>query len=335
MTLISFIIPTLNCANSLSKCLQSIKKQTLTDYKILIIDGGSTDNTLKVAQDYNCQILSNPLKTAEAGKAIGIKKVTSKFTVLIDSDNILPTSKWLSKMLLPFKDETIIGSEPIAFTYRKNAGYIERYSALIGANDPFAYISGISDRINYIDYHWTHLCLNQQSFPSYIKIKLSSPSNLPTIGANGTIFRTDFLKKYFSGKYFFDIDLISSVLNKTQQPLFFAKVKSSIIHTYCESSIKKFIRKQNRRLRDYFTHQSQRSFDYSTNSGFKIIHFSLYSLLIIPSLIDSIRGYLHKPDVAWFFHPLACLITFWIYFYITILRVFGFNITFNRNQWHQ
>jgi len=335
MTSVSFVIPTLNCAVSLLKCLQSIKKQTFTNYSILIIDGGSVDNTLKIAQEFNCQIYSNPFKTAEAGKAIGLKKVRSEFIALIDSDNILPSKNWLSKMMFPFKDLKIIGSEPIAFTYRKTGGYIERYSALIGANDPFAYISGISDRINYIDYQWTHLQLPQENFSSYIKIKLTTPSTLPTLGANGTIFRTAFLKKYFSGSYFFDIDLISQALTKNQKPLFFAKVKSSIIHTYCESSIKKFVRKQDRRLRDYFTHQKQRSFDYSTNFNLKIIHFSLYSLLIIPSLIDSIRGYLHKPDIAWFFHPIACFITFWLYFYITILRIFRVNLTLSRNKWQQ
>jgi len=344
--LISFIIPTLNSAKVLSACLKSIANQNYLNYEILIVDGGSTDSTLEIAKRFKCQIIHNPLKSAEAAKALGLKKVHSKFVALIDSDNILPSKNWLQKMLLPFKDSEIIGSEPIAFTYRQNSGFIERYSALIGANDPFAYISGISDRINSIDHQWTHLNLSQENFSSYIKIKLIPKHLLPTIGANGTIFRTSFLKKYFSGNYLFDIDIITQALVETQKPLYFAKVKIGIIHSFCESSIPKFIRKQDRRLRDYFTHLHQRSFDYSNNFSDNIfknvfllvknnLYFTLYSLLLFPSLIDSLRGFFNKPDMAWFFHPFACFITFWIYFYISILSLLGVNLTLNRNKWQQ
>jgi len=138
---IDIIIPTLNSAKVLPSCLKSILKQDYHHYQILIIDGGSTDQTLKIAKKFHCQIINNPLKTAEAAKALGLKKSKSEFIALIDSDNILPSKNWLTKMLLPFKDPEIIGSEPISFTYRQNAGFIERYSSLLGANDPYAYFN--------------------------------------------------------------------------------------------------------------------------------------------------------------------------------------------------
>jgi glycosyltransferase involved in cell wall biosynthesis len=188
---ISILIPTLNCAKSLKLCLQSIKSQKYSNYEIIIADGGSTDNTLSIAKEYKCKIYFNPLKTAEAGKAVALNKATGELVALIDSDNILPTADWLSKMVFPFLDQDIIASEPIRFTYRRHSGFIERYSALLGANDPLAYFMGIYDRFSTLSSTWTGIKLKTINRSQYLKIKIDNLKKIPTIGANGTLFKTN------------------------------------------------------------------------------------------------------------------------------------------------
>jgi len=117
------------------------------------------------------------------------------------------------------------------------------------------------------------------------------------------------------------------------KPLYFAKVKTGIIHTYCESSLSKFIKKQQRRLIDYYTYRDQRLYQWDSQSH--ILGFTLYSLLIFPSLFDSFRGFIKKADPAWFFHPLACFLTWWIYFIVTLKYKLGLLKPLNRNQWQQ
>ena len=327
--IVSFIIPTLNSGRILKQCLRSIKNQKFTNYEILIIDGGSVDNTLNIANNYHCLIINNPLITGEAAKALGLKKARGKFIALIDSDNILPNKNWLSEMLSVFTDPEIIGSEPLFFTYRSQAGFTERYSALLGANDPFAFINGNYDRFSQLSQKWTNLKLTVDDFPKYLKIMIDDNRNIPTIGANGTIFRKKFLQKFFKGDYLFDIDLLAMA----PKPLYFAKVKTSIIHTFCESSLSKFVRKQNRRLTDYYTFKKFRQYQWSSSSH--IFTFSLYSLLIIPALFDSFRGFVKKPDFVWFFHPIACFITWWIYFIVTLKYKFHLLKPINRIKWQQ
>lgn len=326
---LSYIIATLNSAKVLTNCLKSIAKQNFFQSEILIVDGGSTDNTLKIAKKYRCRIIKNPLKTAEAAKAIGLKEAKGEFIALVDSDNILPNTNWINKMLLPFKDPEIIGSEPISFTYRPKSGYIERYSALIGANDPFAFFNGNYDRYSQLTKKWTNLKLETIDYPKYLKINIDNNRNIPTIGANGTIFRKKFLNKYFKGHYFFDID----ILTMAPKPLYFAKVKIGIIHSFCESSLQKFIRKQQRRLTDYYFYRNFRQYQWTSSNH--IFLFSLYSLLIIPSLLDSIRGFFKKSDLAWFFHPLACFLTWWIYFIVTLKHQLHLLKSLDRAQWTQ
>lgn len=334
----SFIIPTLNAQSVLKTCLKSIKKQSMSskEYEIIIADGGSTDKTISIAKKYHAKIYSNKLKTAEAGKAVGVKKAQGKYIALIDSDNILPTKNWLKTNInILENDRNLIGTEPLFFTYRPSAGFVERYSALTGVNDPYAFISGVYDRQNYINFKWTGLKIEQIDKSRYVQIVLKPNQPIPTIGANGTILRSDFLKKNLTSDYLFDIDIISQVLSKTQKPLLFAKVKQGIIHTFCESSIKKFIRKQNRRITDYFYYQNQRQFNWAQTNKSGIIKFILYTVLILPMVFDTLRGFIHKPDIAWFFHPLACFITLYLYTLNTIKKKLGLLKQLNREQWQQ
>jgi len=326
------IIPTLNSAKVLDQCLKSISTQ---DYphnlvKIFIIDGGSTDSTLKIAKSYRVIIINNPLKTAESAKAIGIKRTHSKYFALIDSDNILPTKNWLKQMVLPLeKDSKLIGSEPISFTYRPKAGFIERYAALFGINDPFALITGVYDRYSLATGKWTALPISSIEHLKYIEIKLDPSKKIPTIGANGTVYRRKIFKD-FKKDYLFDIDLI----NQFKDIVYFAKVKNSIIHTYCESSLPKFIRKQKRRVIDLYSYQNLRQQLWHQDFKLPLI-FALYTISLILPLYHSLKVYFNKGDLAAFFHLPACLITLYIYAIYTLKFKLGLLKPLNRTQWQQ
>lgn len=331
MTSVSIIIPTLNCANSLKLCLKSISQQTFKNYQIYVIDGGSTDNTISVAQKYHCHILKNPLKTAEAGKAIGVKNTNSPYIAFIDSDNILPSSDWLIKMLYPFSvNQKIVGSEPWSYTYRPNGGFIERYSSLTGVNDPYTLVTGNFDRKNHLNKKWTNLKINIQDFSKYQIAKFNPHKIFPTIGANGTIFKKNVFKN-FSSKYFFDIDILATLKN----PVHFAKVKIGIIHTFCESSIFKFYKKQTRRATDLYIYQPLRNYSLTHNNLIPTIKYTFYVLLIVPMFYDMFKGFLKKPDPAWFIHPILCIITLYCYGLATIKNYLKLLKPINRNQWQQ
>jgi|694.fasta_scaffold03438_17 glycosyltransferase involved in cell wall biosynthesis len=338
---ISVITPTLNAASGLEAELQSIRNQNYPQDKveIIIADGGSTDSTIEISKKYNAKIVPNKLKTGEAGKAAGLKAATGELVALIDSDNILPTENWLREMVQPFIDNSsVVGSEPWKYTYRREGGFIERYCALIGMNDPIVMFYGNYDRVNILTNKWTEIDLNTFDHGAWIEIDLVKNKKLPTIGANGTVFKSSFLNSVEVGDYLFDIDVLAMAINKSGL-VKFAKVKNSIIHTFCESSINKFSRKQKRRIVDYFYYKSLnlRNVEWEDSSSyFPILKFLLYTVLIFPVCFDAVRGYLKKPDLAaWFFHPIACFIT--IYQYVVgVIRVkfFGAN-PLNRAKWKQ
>ena len=50
---ISIIVPNYNYAHFLDKRIESILKQTYTDYEIILLDDASTDDSVKVLEKYN------------------------------------------------------------------------------------------------------------------------------------------------------------------------------------------------------------------------------------------------------------------------------------------
>jgi len=333
---ISILIPTLNAARFLKFCLGEIRKQDYPKEKIevIIADGGSTDQTLMIAHQYKAKVYSNPLKTGEAGKAVALRHARGELIALIDSDNILPDKNWLRKMVEPFSDPEVIGSEPWEFTYRKKDGFIDRYCALMGMNDPLCYFLGNYDRLNVLSGSWTGLNIDQEDRGGWLKVILKHEV-LPTIGANGTLIRREIFKKNELVKdYLVDIDILAKLTIK--KPVAFAKVKIGIIHLYCGSDILKFIRKQKRRIKDYLYYQQKgvRHYPWQKHQRRGLVKFILSCFLIFPLIYQILKGYFKKPDSAWLFHFLACWLTFLIYTGGVIEGVFR-RQEMSRQKWRQ
>ena len=84
---ISVIIPTLNEAGSIEQSISSIG--THQDIEIVIVDGGSQDNTVEIAQNLKVKVL-----IATGGRAvqmnIGAELATGEILLFLHADTILP-----------------------------------------------------------------------------------------------------------------------------------------------------------------------------------------------------------------------------------------------------
>ena len=336
MRSVSIVIPTLNCAGVLTMCLASIAEQ---DYprelvEIVIADGGSVDDTLIVAKSYTEKIYPNPLQTGEAGKAIAVKHAQNEIVAFIDSDNVLPSQDWLLRMVEPFEDEEVVGAEPLEYTYRSGDGYITRYCALLGMNDPLCLFLGNYDRQSVLTGTWTGLPVALEERGNWLRLTLQDGA-IPTIGANGTLLRRQvFAESGLVGDYLFDIDVIATLCHRG--PVHFAKVKTGIVHLYCGSSITLFLRKQRRRINDFHYYQKRglRSYPWQRSRKRGVLKFAIASLTVFPLLGQTLVGYRRKPDPAWLFHPLACWLTLWTYGWASIRSIFRPQIE-RREQWRQ
>ncbi len=318
---VSVCMATLNAATVLEECLERLRTQ---DYppdrvELIVADGGSCDRTVEIVQEHGGRLLTNPKKTGEAGKSQAVRAAKHDLVLMLDSDNWLPSADWLRIMVEPFTDERIVMSEPIAYTWRPDAGYIERYCSLIGMNDPLCLFLGNYDRWCTLTNTWTEVPHDETDRGAYVEVRLTS-AGIPTVGANGAIFRRTFLQAANRGDYLFDIDVIAEAIATLGQVLI-AKVKVGIIHTYCEADWRKFFRKQRRRVQDYLFHKAAgaRKFNWESrgpqkkSSGFGLARFIISTVFVVPLVVQSTRGFIRRPDSAWIFHLPACWLTLLAY----------------------
>ncbi len=91
-TLFSIIIPTYNRADFIHKTINSAIAQTYTDFEIIVVDDGSTDNTQEIVEKIKDKRIHYYKKeNAERGAArnYGIKKANGNYITFLDSDDLL------------------------------------------------------------------------------------------------------------------------------------------------------------------------------------------------------------------------------------------------------
>ncbi len=97
--MLSIIIPTLNEEDYLPLLLESIKKQNVKDYEIIVADAGSEDKTLEIAKRYGCKIVAGGLPAK--GRNNGAKYANGDILLFLDADTILPDN-FLTKSFQEF-----------------------------------------------------------------------------------------------------------------------------------------------------------------------------------------------------------------------------------------
>ena len=98
--MISIIIPALNEEKYLPSLFESIKKQSFSDYEIILADAGSKDKTLEIARKYGCIIVPGGLPSK--GRNEGAKIVKGDILFFLDADVVLPDN-FFEKALAEFK----------------------------------------------------------------------------------------------------------------------------------------------------------------------------------------------------------------------------------------
>lgn len=89
---ISVIIPVYNTGKYLARCLDSVLGQTFTDFEVICINDGSTDNSGEILAQYaktdkRIKIINQTNSGLSATRNVGIKHASGKYISFIDSDD--------------------------------------------------------------------------------------------------------------------------------------------------------------------------------------------------------------------------------------------------------
>lgn len=101
---ISIIVPVYNAELYLSRCVESIKRQTYRSWELLLVDDGATDRSGEICDDYaksdnRIKVFHNENSGAAAARYYGVKKAVGDYLVFVDADDSLPDNS-LSQLYL-------------------------------------------------------------------------------------------------------------------------------------------------------------------------------------------------------------------------------------------
>jgi len=87
---VSILIPTFNSSKTLPLVLESLSIQTMQNFEVLVCDGGSTDNTIEIAEKWGAKIICRGIRNISLARNILLDNALGDILVFIDSDVIVP-----------------------------------------------------------------------------------------------------------------------------------------------------------------------------------------------------------------------------------------------------
>lgn len=152
-TMISVVIPLYNKERSIIATLESVLAQTYTDYEVIVVDDGSTDNSLKAVREKMSELGNGRIRVIHkenggvcSARNCGIQESQGEYVALLDADDILDKNYLQEqvKMIADFPEAAMWG---INFAETNNGqlvrklatglpdghrGYVENYFQMKG-----------------------------------------------------------------------------------------------------------------------------------------------------------------------------------------------------------
>ena len=113
MKLFSVIVPVYTAEQTIERCINSILKQTVEDFELILIDDGSADSSFSICQDSAQQdsriiLFSQSNKGVSSARNKGIELSSGDYLVFVDSDDYVD-SDYLSAFMTDDHADLIVG----------------------------------------------------------------------------------------------------------------------------------------------------------------------------------------------------------------------------------
>lgn len=143
---VTIIIPNYNGLRFMKDCLNSLDKQTYKDYKLCIVDNGSTDGSKEWFRQNNIDFIDLDSNLGFAGACnLALKKVDTKYVILLNNDTTV-YEDYIENLLKAIqKDEKIFAVSPLMINANKKELVDDAGDGLCLLG--FAYQIGVGEKI--------------------------------------------------------------------------------------------------------------------------------------------------------------------------------------------
>ena len=320
---VSFVIPVYNAARYLENCLKSIRAQNYPqdNVEIIIADGGSSDETLKICERFSCKVLSNPKRLAEYGVQLGIGNAEGNYIVIFAADNELVGSDWIFKVINIFHQDQRISAVWGRLVSGQDDSSLNKYFELI-QSDPLNWFIN-QNLLKYLS------CAETRIGDCYIfNVDLRRPL---VWGANGLVYKAGKIKQIWSQEgYLGDNDAFQYMIEQGNNKV--AYFRSPFVYHHHIARLGDWVKKWKRNFAQHLLGQYKTrnmGWVFVGNFKLKLFFWVLYSGIPVFSLLHSMYLALKDRSIYWFYHPLASFLQSFTYFNLTIFSKKGRSLIKN------
>lgn len=146
---ISVIVPIYNAERTLQKCIDSILNQSFIDFELLLINDGSTDNSMNICEAYvkddaRVKAFNKINGGVSSARNLGLKNATGEWVCFIDSDDYLPGDA-LERLLNNDMEDLVVGG--FARILSGSADFPKWMNLVVGGNDLSSFLTQNIDTI--------------------------------------------------------------------------------------------------------------------------------------------------------------------------------------------
>ena len=126
---VSIIIPTYNGSETIQQTLESVLLQEYTNYEIIVVDDGSTDNTVSLVETFipSARIIEQHNQGTLAARQAGIDEAQGDLIALLDQDDL-----WFKNNL--HSEVNVLQKRPEIGLVLANMQAVDEYGHLLGFN---------------------------------------------------------------------------------------------------------------------------------------------------------------------------------------------------------
>ena len=144
---VSIIIPVYNTECFLERCLQSVLSQDATDYEVILVDDGSTDNSGDICNRYagenpNVSVYHTPNTGVSGARNYGLSKACGEYIMFVDSDDEIPQNSISS--MLQYRVDLVVGGYLRSILDEK-IYYLPRQLRLYSEAEKIVFMDNLSD----------------------------------------------------------------------------------------------------------------------------------------------------------------------------------------------
>lgn len=140
----SIVVPTLNAAAVVRNCIDSLARQTFGDFEIILVDGGSTDETCEIANSFTTQfgdrliVHSGPDHGVYDAMNRGVSMANGEWLLFLGADDALYEDDTLARVATFIRDhepsDLVYGDVLMRSTGTRHAGEFDLDRLLFETN---------------------------------------------------------------------------------------------------------------------------------------------------------------------------------------------------------